>query len=161
MGMGMVRKIDELGRVVIPKEMRRVLGIKTGSSVEMCINDSREIVLKKFYELDNAIEFACDLCDTIFESVGVQNVICDEEKVVASKGVKGGGLNGVIDKIISCPLLQYKDSVIDGFSYMYILALKSDGYEVGRVVLFLNEKDEVKIAQIDLLVTFASTFLKG
>lgn len=157
----MVRKIDELGRVVIPKEMRRVLGIKTGSSVEMCINDNREIVLKKFYELDNAIEFACDLCDIIFESIGIQNLICDEEKIVASKGVKGGTLNDVIDKIISYPLLQYKDSVVDGFSYMYILALKSDGYEVGRVVLFLNEKDDCKISLVDLLVTFASTFLKG
>ena len=39
MSCGMVRKIDELGRVVLPKEMRRVLNIKTGSSVEMIINE--------------------------------------------------------------------------------------------------------------------------
>ena len=39
MGCGMVRKVDELGRVVIPKEMRRVFNIKTDSSIEMSIND--------------------------------------------------------------------------------------------------------------------------
>ena len=47
MGNGMVRKVDELGRVVIPKEMRRILNIKTGSSIEMFINDQNQVVLKK------------------------------------------------------------------------------------------------------------------
>ena len=46
MGCGMVRKVDELGRVVIPKEMRRVLNIKTGSSVEMFIGENNEVILK-------------------------------------------------------------------------------------------------------------------
>lgn len=161
MGMGMVRKIDELGRVVVPKEMRRILGIKTGSSVEMIINDDRQIVIKKFYELEGGVEFASELCDTIFNSVGVQNIICDEDKIVASKGVKLAQQEGMVEKISHSPLLEYCESNVIGTKYMYILALKNDGYEEGRVAVFLNEKDEVKIAQINLLVTFASTFLKG
>ena len=61
----MVRKVDELGRVVIPKEMRRVLNIKSGSSVELDVNENNEIVLKKFSELSNAAIFAEKLANIV------------------------------------------------------------------------------------------------
>ena len=67
MGNGMVRKVDELGRVVIPKEMRRILNIKTGSSIEMFINDQNQVVLKKFSELENVNSFIETLVKTIYE----------------------------------------------------------------------------------------------
>ena len=61
MSCGMVRKIDELGRVVLPKEMRRVLNIKTGSSVEMVINENNKIVISKFSEIENVLSMANNL----------------------------------------------------------------------------------------------------
>ena len=52
-GFGIVRKVDELGRIVIPKEIRKVLDIKTGSSLEISINEEKQLVLEKFSEIDN------------------------------------------------------------------------------------------------------------
>ena len=158
MSMGMVRKIDELGRVVIPKEMRRVLNIKTGSSVEMVINDEKEVVLKKFYEIDNVLNFASDLCDTIFDKLGLSNIICDEDKIVASKGIKDA--KKYFDKIVSNKTNKFVDFDSDNKN-IYIFSIKSDGYEIGRVGIFFKEIDENKLSKIELLVTFASMFLKG
>ncbi len=152
----MVRKIDELGRVVIPKEMRRILNIKTGSSVEMVINDDKEVVLKKFYEIDNVIGFATDLSDIIFDKLDLVNVICDEDKVVASKGIKGAeSYFEKINKEKTNIAVEIDDKTL------YILSLKSDGYEVGRVGIILANFDEEKVSKVELLVNFASMFLKG
>ena len=156
MSMGMVRKIDELGRVVIPKEMRRVLNIKTGSSVEMTINDNKEVVLKKFYEIDNVLDFAKDLSDIIFDKLNLSNLVCDEDKVVASKGVKGvEKYFDAITKIVPMEPIQLEDKIL------YILPIKSDGYEVGRVCVLFQNFDEEKASKVALLVAFASMFLKG
>ncbi len=156
MSMGMVRKIDELGRVVIPKEMRRVLNIKTGSSVEMVINDNKEVVLKKFYEIDNVLDFAKDLSDIIFDKLNLANIICDEDKIVASKGFKGGEKYfDLVTSNVTREPINLDDKIL------YILPITSDGYEVGRVCTFFQDFDEEKVSKVALLVTFASMFLKG
>lgn len=87
MGCGMVRKVDELGRVVIPKEMRRILNIKTGSSIEMIINDDNEVVLKKFSEMNNIVGYAQTVADILFQEFSIPCLVCDEEKVVCVRGV--------------------------------------------------------------------------
>ena len=87
MGCGMVRKVDELGRVVIPKEMRRILNIKTGSSIEMFINDQNQVVLKKFSELENVNAFIDALIKTIYECFNFACFVCDDEKVLNVYGV--------------------------------------------------------------------------
>ena len=87
MGCGMVRKVDELGRVVIPKEMRRILNIKTGSSIEMFINDNNQVVLKKFSEISNILLFAQNLADVIFDNLNLPCLISDDEKILVVKGL--------------------------------------------------------------------------
>jgi len=87
MSCGMVRKVDELGRVVIPKEMRRVLNIKTGSSIEMTINDQNEVVLKKFSEMSNILPYAELVADVLFDAFSLPCLVCDDEKVLCAKGV--------------------------------------------------------------------------
>jgi len=109
MSCGMVRKVDELGRVVIPKEMRRILNIKTGSSIEMIINDYSEVVLKKFSEMNNISNFAEVVADILFEEYGVPCLVCDEDKVIYCKGAsKKDFLNKKIlnknDEWFVCPV---------------------------------------------------------
>ena len=53
---GVVRRIDDLGRIVIPKEIRKSLRIKDGESLEICL-DSDNIVLKNYAELNNLGDF--------------------------------------------------------------------------------------------------------
>lgn len=109
MSCGMVRKVDELGRVVIPKEMRRILNIKTGSSIEMIINDENEVVLKKFSEMNNISNYAEVVADILFDEFNVPCLVCDEDNVVFCKGVsKKDFLNKEIppqnDEWFVCPV---------------------------------------------------------
>lgn len=87
MSYGMVRKVDELGRVVIPKEMRRILNIQTGSSIEMAINDQSEVVMKKFSEVSNISSSAEVVADTLFSQFSLPVLVCDEDSVVVCRGV--------------------------------------------------------------------------
>lgn len=81
---GIIRKIDELGRIVIPKEIRKNLNIKDGENIEISV-DSDSIILKKFYKVVNMKEQAITLIK-IFEKYIEDNIILtDREKVIYSK----------------------------------------------------------------------------
>lgn len=80
---GMVRKIDLLGRIVIPKEIRRSLKINSGDDIEMYIENDT-IVLKKYHMLDNYSSLAKSYCRTIYDNIRTHCVICSKDKVVAS-----------------------------------------------------------------------------
>jgi AbrB family transcriptional regulator (stage V sporulation protein T) len=80
---GMVRKIDMLGRIVIPKEIRKNLKIDSGDDIEMFIENNC-IVLKKFHALDNFTELAKSYCAAIYDNIHINCFICSKEKVIAS-----------------------------------------------------------------------------
>ena len=80
---GVTRKIDELGRIVIPKEIRKNLGIRDGESLEIYTSDD-SIILKKYYEVKK-LEDVCDkLCEMIKNIYDVDLVITDREKIITS-----------------------------------------------------------------------------
>ena len=62
---GVVRRIDELGRIVIPKEIRRTLKIKEGTPLEIYSGDSGELLLKKYSPIVELGEIAQDVCESI------------------------------------------------------------------------------------------------
>lgn len=80
---GVTRKIDELGRVVIPKEIRRNLGIRDGESLEIYTTED-SIVLKKYSEISKFEDIAKKMCELINNIFNVNVIITDREKVVAS-----------------------------------------------------------------------------
>lgn len=82
---GIVRRIDELGRIVIPKEMRRTLSICEGDSLEI-FADGEKLVLSKYQEMIKLSHIACDLCKSASASFDFDIAICDSEKVIARGG---------------------------------------------------------------------------
>lgn len=82
---GVVRRIDDLGRIVIPKEIRKTLRIKDGESVEIFL-DSDNIVLKKYSPLGGIPNFYKDYADAIYSEIGMNIIIVDREKIVAVSG---------------------------------------------------------------------------
>ncbi len=80
---GVVRRIDELGRIVIPKEIRRNLGIRDGENVEI-FTDSDSIILKKYYRLQESSELATNLCNIVNSLFNYKIIITDREKVIAT-----------------------------------------------------------------------------
>ena len=82
---GVVRRIDDLGRIVIPKEIRKTLRIKDGESLEFFLN-SDNIVLKKYSHLEGFPDFYNDYVDSIYSEIGNNVMIVDRDKFVAVSG---------------------------------------------------------------------------
>lgn len=83
---GVVRRIDDLGRIVVPKELRRTMRIKEGESLEIFIEGTDRIVLKKYSPVQNANDFVTEFVDSIYSSNHKDIVITDNEKIIAVAG---------------------------------------------------------------------------
>lgn len=110
---GIVRRIDELGRVVIPKEIRRTLRIREGDPLEIYTDRDGEVILKKYSPIGEMSSFAKDYTESLFRSLGHIAAICDRDQVVAASGVSKKDL---ADKPISHDL----ENVIAGRQSMAI-----------------------------------------
>lgn len=83
---GIVRRIDELGRVVIPKEIRRTLRIREGDPLEIFTDRDGEIILKKYSPIGEMSEFAQEFAAALQQTFGLQAIICDKDVVIAAAG---------------------------------------------------------------------------
>ncbi len=104
---GIVRRIDDLGRVVIPKEIRRVLRIKEGDPLEIYTDREGEVIFKKYSPMGDMIEFASQYAETLYKTCSLNVVITDRDTVIAAAGVPKRDL---VEKRISMGL----EKIIDG-----------------------------------------------
>ncbi len=81
---GIIRKIDDLGRIVVPKEIRRKIKINEGDQVEISLSKDGIINIKKYLPLGDKYELLEDLVDTLSKNLGFKIVITDKEKVIIS-----------------------------------------------------------------------------
>lgn len=95
---GIIRRIDDLGRVVIPKELRRSLRIREGDPLEVFVSDEGEIMLKQYSEMKGLKNFSNEYAKAIYSIIKQNIVITDRTKVIASAGPLK---NRFIDKDIS------------------------------------------------------------
>ena len=84
---GIVRRIDDLGRVVIPKEIRRTLRIREGDPLEIFVDRDGEVILKKYSPIKELGDFAKEYADSIFEATGHIALIADRDTIVAVAGI--------------------------------------------------------------------------
>ena len=83
---GVVRRIDDLGRVVIPKEIRRTLRIKEGDPLEIFTDKEGEVILKKYSPIGELSEFATEYAETLNKTTGHIACITDKDTVIAVSG---------------------------------------------------------------------------
>ncbi len=95
---GVVRRIDDLGRLVIPKEIRKVHHIKEGDPLEIFTDKEGEIILKKYSPIGELTEFANTYADTISKTTGHIACITDKDTVIA---VSGGQKKEFLEKSLS------------------------------------------------------------
>lgn len=81
---GIVRRIDELGRVVIPKEIRRTLRIREGDALEIYTDREGGVILKKYSLVGELGDFAKEYAESLHQSVAHTAVICDKDTVIAA-----------------------------------------------------------------------------
>lgn len=83
---GIVRRIDELGRIVVPKEIRRTLRIREGDPLEVYTDREGEIILKKYSPVGELSNFATQYAKVLAETTGKLVCICDKDHIIASYG---------------------------------------------------------------------------
>lgn len=83
---GIVRRIDDLGRVVIPKEIRRTLRIREGDPLEIFVDREGEVILKKYSPIGELGDFAKEYADSLNETIGHISMIADRDVVIAVAG---------------------------------------------------------------------------
>ncbi len=84
---GIVRRIDDLGRVVIPKEIRRSLRIRDGEPLEIFTNEEGGVVFRKYSPIGEVGNFTMQYAEAIHKSAGIPVAICDLDNIIAVAGV--------------------------------------------------------------------------
>jgi len=84
---GIVRRIDDLGRVVIPKEIRRTMRIREGDPLEIYTDREGEVIFKKYSPIGELAAFAAQYAETLYKTCSLSVVICDRDAVIACAGV--------------------------------------------------------------------------
>lgn len=149
---GVVRRIDDLGRIVIPKEIRRNLRIRDGESLEIFV-DNNNIVLKKFSIMRNIDVYASNLVESLYSLLKKGIVITDGDSVIAcSNNVKDLLNKPISDKMSACIkrreciMEKYNKELMltDDFSVdsKYVInSIIANGDSVGLVIVF--DRDEI------------------
>ena len=146
---GIIRRIDELGRIVIPKEIRKNLRIKNGESLEIYLeNDS--IILKKYSLLDNMVQNATILVDSVAKIYQKNILITDREKIIAvSKELQKQFLNKELSNNIKEKIDNRCEVFNDSNSYIvvdetnntpsFLVPILLDSDSLGSVILINDE----------------------
>ncbi len=103
---GIVRRIDELGRIVIPIEIRRTMNIREGDPLEIFVDREGEVILKKYSAIAELGEFAQAIVESVFESCGHLTMLTDRDEVVA---VAGGAAREYVGKRIGEVVIRAMD----------------------------------------------------
>ena len=171
---GVVRRIDELGRIVVPKEMRRVLRIREGDSLEIS-TDTDTIVLKKYSLVESINNFITQYVDAIHSSSKKEIIVTDMEKVIAaSSGFKRSIIGKKIDirldeKIQKKQVVYYERGnnveICDGLTVNSAIVIKPIsvyGDLIGSVcVLGDNYISDVEKLIADLTSAFVGKYLES
>ena len=110
---GIVRRIDDLGRVVIPKEIRRTMRIREGDPLEIYTDREGEVIFKKYSPIGELTEFASQYAETLHKTCNLAVIICDRDAVIASSGVprkefSDKALSGELEDILNSRSLYIK-----------------------------------------------------
>ncbi len=150
---GIVRRIDDLGRVVIPKEIRRTMRIREGDPLEIYTDREGEVIFKKYSPIGELSEFASKYAETLHKSGGLTVMVSDRDAIIAVAGASKKeylekGVSDCIDR-----LMKERGSYVyeDGRETIYpttdagdlsvscVFPILSDGDVIGSVISLHHE----------------------
>lgn len=154
---GIVRRIDELGRIVIPKEIRRTMRLREGDPLEIFTDREGCIILKKYSAIGELNDFSRQYAESINTSIGHIVVICDRDTIIAVSGaVKKEyfekSVSNELEKIMnarktynlndnhnkSIPIYD-DENVEEKYSAQVIVPIIADGDLLGAVLILSKE----------------------
>src|SRR4051794_40177898 len=150
---GIVRRIDDLGRVVIPKEIRRTLRIREGDPLEIFVDRDGEVILKKYSPISELGDFAKEYAEALFDSLGNPILICDRDTYItiaggSKKDFLNKSISGLIEKTMegrTSILINQKEEIsfVEGLeeevsSYTIVLIIANEN-PIGALIISLKE----------------------
>ena len=158
---GIVRRVDELGRVVVPKEIRNSLRIFVGTQLEILRNENDEIILKKSSKIKSILDIA-NLCAKSLSKPETLVLISDMEQILCADGENK---KNFINKILDTEFLNFilknnykkltkdnficlnKDLDLSQYSYQNIFTIKVNGDESGAIIIYTKKDIETEYAE--------------
>ena len=143
---GIVRRIDDLGRVVIPKEIRRTMRIRESDPLEIFTSHEGEIILKKYSPIGELSSFAKEYAEALASASGHSVCITDRDQVIAAAGA---GYRELAGKNISKELerlIAGRESILASKGdreHIQILREEEEGYEQEVVTTIISEGDAI------------------
>lgn len=154
---GIVRRIDDLGRVVIPKEIRRTMRIREGDPLEIFTDREGEVILKKYSPISELSQFAGEYAECVYNVWGDTVLISDTDHIIA---VSGGSKKDFIDKRISkalekiiqdknskmiqdkndfCTVTHDEDASMLEYTLQIMVPIVSQGDAIGSILLLSKD----------------------
>ncbi len=173
---GIVRRIDDLGRVVIPKEIRRTLRIREGDPLEIFVDREGEVILKKYSPIGELGDFAQEYADSLHEATGHVACIADRDTVIAVSGAPkkefaNRPLSPAIEKVMEdrksmlvndAPehqVYQEDEGTLAKFTHEAIAPIIMEGDPIGAVLVGTRNQEK-SMGEMELkLVETAAFFL--
>ena len=175
---GIVRRIDELGRVVIPKEIRRTLRIREGDPLEIYTDHDGEVVLKKYSPIGEIATIARDYTDSLYRSLGHISCICDRDMVVSASGASKRELwekplSHELENAISNRQTLHLNAAANakmipitndddphGYTAQIVVPIIADAEVIGALIL-LSRESGIKMSDTDLKVAETTAGIVG
>ncbi len=171
---GIIRRIDELGRIVIPKEIRNNLRLKSGESIEIFVNDDT-IMMKKFSMINKISDLSQELTDAMYTFLKNNIIITDLHTIIAASGnLKKELINQNISSFLS-EKIEKREKMLEAYfkeidiienkkyncSYVTNPIIK-DGECIGIIMIFsLTDKLNIEQLQISNIVSsFITKYLE-
>ena len=167
---GIVRRIDDLGRVVIPKEIRRTMRLREGEPLEIFTDSTGGVVFKKYSPAGEQTSTATNLCESIYRTCSRPVVICDRDSIIASAGssrreLEGKPLSCELEKIMESRQLKKSDEGVPvspslpSVSASVVAPVISEGDLCGCVA-FLKSDDPISELDVRMAQTSAMFFAR-
>ena len=173
---GIVRRIDDLGRVVVPKEIRRTLRIREGDPMEIFTDREGEIILKKYSPIGEIGSFSQQYADAVYQTTKHTVLVSDKDQIIAAAGIPkkeiiGTHIHGDLEHAMHQRQNIVAQKADKGF--IQITALKNydfcsqaiatiicEGDAIGAVML-LSSNDEVTVGNSEMALAMTGAYFLG
>ncbi len=169
---GIVRRIDDLGRVVIPKEIRRTMRIREGDPLEIYTDSNGEVIFKKYSQIGELALFINQYTEVLNKSSGHPVIVCDKDHVIAAAGLPK---REILERRVSSALEDIMENrntyiynadvtplqPIEGVDKYCLVAMPiiSAGDFTGSI-MFVDNDTNINISETDIrLIEVAAVFL--
>ena len=173
---GIVRRIDDLGRVVVPKEIRRTLRIREGDPMEIFTDREGEIILKKYSPIGELGTFAKQYAESLAQTTGHMVCVTDRDTVIAAAGGAkkdyfGKAISPELERLIEereslqaavgdrkyIPVIQEE---MEGITAETICPVISEGDVIGAVLILARDAKS-KMGEVEMKVAASAAVFLG